>query len=797
MAIKKSQLYSTLWESCNNLRGGMDASQYKDYVLMVLFLKYLSDKDRAGADLLIDIPEGCHFEDIIALKDKPNIGEGINIILKSLGEANPDYAPIFLHAVDFCDEQKLGKGRDLVKTLTGLISCFQRDELDFGGNNAADDDLIGDAYEYLMKNFASQSGKSKGQFYTPAEVSILMSKLIGIDKDERPMVNAYDPTCGSCSLLLRARATAHEGTNVSLNGQEFDVSTIRMAMMNMIIHGVDTPDLRQGDTLNNPLFLKDGHLVRFDYVVSNPPFSQKNWLKSAQRNDTYGRWNEEMGVPPAKCGDYAFLLHVIASMNDTAKGAVILPHGVLFRGGAEADIRKHIVSQHYIKGIVGLPPNLFYGTGIPACIIVLDKEGAAQRKGIYFIDAKEGFKKDGDKNRLRDEDIKLIADTWDVGDEVAHYAHFASYDEIAANDYNLNIPRYVAPRDTEVHEDIQAHLHGGLPKEDIDAMAHIWQVCPTLKASLFAEQPDGYYALRNPEADIAETVRKDKSFQQQELAYHGLIDDWSLCRNTLLQLDRGFQPKEVVEELGQRLIDVLRDQPVLVNAYDVYQQLRDYWTDTMQDDCFLIAKSGWQLEVHGNGKKTQTYENLECDLLPVDIVLHETFPDELQAIADKESEIEEAVSAMDQLKEEQPDAFTDDNYNNLTEAVLRKLVRERADDDYLKVWKSYLEQYDLKKALNKELKDMKADLTEKVKEEYDSFSACPDLLRVFVVDKKWLKTLRGKFYEEQDNAVLDIISRVQALHDRYADTLPQLEANERQLETEVGKCLEQMGYQLN
>lgn len=796
MAIKKSQLYSTLWESCNNLRGGMDASQYKDYVLMVLFLKYLSDKDHAGADLLIDIPDGCHFEDIIALKDKSNIGEGINIILSRLGEANPDYAPIFLHAVDFCDEQKLGKGRDLVKTLTGLIACFQRDELDFGGNNAADDDLIGDAYEYLMKNFASQSGKSKGQFYTPAEVSILMSKLIGIDRDERPMVNAYDPTCGSCSLLLRARATAHEGTNVSLNGQEYDVSTIRMAMMNMIIHGVDTPDLRQGDTLNNPLFLSDGHLMRFDYVVSNPPFSQKNWLKSAQRNDVYGRWSEQVGVPPAKCGDYAFLLHVIASMNDKAKGAVILPHGVLFRGGAEADIRRHIVDQHYIKGIVGLPPNLFYGTGIPACVIVLDKEGAAQRQGIYFIDAKEEFKKDGDKNRLRDEDIRLIADTWSEGGDVAHYAHFATYDEIAANDYNLNIPRYVAPRDTEVHEDIQAHLHGGLPKEDIDAMAHIWLVCPTLKTTLFAEQADGYYALRHPDSDIAEAVRGDKSFGRQERHYHDLISHWAECRTSLLQLDRGFQPKEVVERLGQRLLDVLRDQPILVSPYDVYQQLRDYWTDTMQDDCYLIAKNGWQIEVHGNGKKTPTYENIACDLLPVDIVLHETFPDELQAVANKEGEIEEAVSGMGQLKEEQPDAFTDDNDNNLSEAAVRKLVREHADDDYLPVWKAYLKQSDRKKVLAKELKEMKADLTEKVKEEYASYSADPDLLRAFVVDKKWLKSLRQKFYEEQDNAVLSIISRVQTLHDRYAATLPQLEADEKRLETEVGKCLEQMGYQL-
>jgi type I restriction enzyme M protein len=794
MAIKKSQLYSTLWESCNNLRGGMDASQYKDYVLMVLFLKYLSDKDRAGADLLIDIPDGCHFEDIVALKDKSNIGEGINIILKQLGEANPDYAPIFLHAVDFCDEQKLGKGKDLVKTLTGLISCFQRDELDFGGNGAADDDLIGDAYEYLMKNFASQSGKSKGQFYTPAEVSILMSKLIGIDKEERPMVNVYDPTCGSCSLLLRARATASQGTNVSLNGQEYDVSTIRMAMMNMIIHGVDTPDLRQGDTLNNPLFLKDDKLVRFDYVVSNPPFSQKNWLKSAQRNDVYGRWSESVGVPPAKCGDYAFLLHVIASMNDKAKGAVILPHGVLFRGGSEADIRKHIVDQHYIKGIVGLPPNLFYGTGIPACIIILDKEGAAQRKGIYLIDAKEGYKKDGDKNRLRDEDIKLIADTWDEGNEVAHYAHFATFDEIAHNDYNLNIPRYVTPRDTEVHEDIYAHLHGGLPRQDIEAMSHIWQVCPSLKQSLFTPLSDNYAALRSDATDIAAVVKADGSFRAQQQRFNDLTEQWAQCRDTLLQLETGFQPKTLVEQLGQRVLDVFSHQSILVDPYDVYQQFRDYWTDTMQDDCYLIAKSGWQLELHGNGKKTVTYENLECDLLPVDIVIRVCFPDELKAITDKESEVEEEVSQMDQLKEDHPEAFTDDDDKALSEAAIKKLIKEQADDEFLPLWKEYLRHNDRKKTLNKELKTLKEALTVKVQEQYDALNANKQQLKHFVVDEKWLHTLREKFSEEQSNAVLSIINRVQTLHDRYADTLPELDKKEKELEQEVDDCLKEMGY---
>lgn len=798
MAIKKSQLYSTLWDSCNNLRGGMDASQYKDYVLMVLFLKYLSDKDKAGADLLIDIPEGCHFEDIIALKNKSNIGEGINVILSRLGEANPDYAALFQHSVDFCDEQKLGKGKDLVKTLTGLVSCFQRPELNFGGNGAADDDLIGDAYEYLMKNFASQSGKSKGQFYTPAEVSILMALLIGINKEKRLSVDAYDPTSGSCSLLLRARAVANSNTNVSLNGQEKDVATVRMAMMNMLIHGVETPDLRQGDTLNAPLFLTNGKLTRFDYVVSNPPFSLKHWMKSALRNDLYGRWNEEIGVPPESCGDYAFLLHVISSMNDTAKGAIILPHGVLFRG-QETQLRKYIVGQHYIKGIIGLPSNLFYGTGIPACIIVLDKEGTAQRKGIFMIDAKEGFKKDGDKNRLRAEDIRRIIDTWelgknDTGYDVPHYAHFATFKEIAANDYNLNIPRYVSPRDTEVHEDIYAHLHGGLPKDDIDGMSHIWDVCPTLKDTLFSRKADGYYELKPGKEDIEQAILGDKSYKSQYDRFQQMIDVWKQCRNELLAINRDTSPKDFVERIGNKVLCSFINQPILVDAYDLYERFRNYWDETMQDDCYLIKSGGWHLDVSIGSKKSITYKDIECDLLPVSLIVDVFFPKEKTAETEAREALDYKTAEIQQLRDDNADVFTDDNDKKLTDANIKKLAK--LETEYSDIYKQYLKLTEEKKKLYTKVSELTAALTQLVHNKYIELNDDEEKVKTAVVDNKWLASLVSAFNEEQTKSVLAIINEVKTLADRYADTLPDIEAQEQTLETEVNNCLKRMGYRL-
>ena len=439
MALKKSQLYSSLWQSCDELRGGMDASQYKDYVLTLLFMKYVSDKYAGESYALIEVPNGGSFADMVTLKGDKEIGDKINKIIGQLAEAN-DLKGVIDQA-DFNDESKLGTGKEMQDRLSKLVAIFEG--LDFRANRAEGDDLLGDAYEYLMRHFATESGKSKGQFYTPAEVSRIMAQVVGIGSDTQQDRTIYDPTCGSGSLLLKAADEAPHG--ITVYGQEMDNATYALARMNMILHRHETAELWRGNTLAAPYFKNpDDRLKTFDFAVANPPFSTKAWSSGLNPDhDEYGRF--EYGIPPTKNGDYAFLLHLIASLNSKGKGAIILPHGVLFRGNKEADIRRNLIRRGFIKGIIGLPANLFYGTGIPACILVLDKENAQARTGIFMIDASKGFLKDGNKNRLRAQDIHRIVDVFNKQTELPRYSRIVPLAEIAspANDYNLNISCYI------------------------------------------------------------------------------------------------------------------------------------------------------------------------------------------------------------------------------------------------------------------------------------------------------------------------------------------------------------------
>lgn len=557
MAIKKSQIYSTLWSSCDALRGSMDASQYKDYVLIILFVKYLSDKED-DEDSLFTIPEGCRFSDFSKLKGEEGIGEEINKKLEAIKSANT----MFLSKLvlpNFNDPAKLGKPKEMTDTLSKLIAAFESSDLDFSKNRSADDDILGDAYEYLMKNFAAESGKSKGQFYTPAEVSRTMAKLLHLDEFSSPSTTIYDPTCGSGSLLLRAISETPNGATPY--GQEKDNSTATLAILNMLLHGVDTASIEQGDTLNSPEFTEGGSLKTFDVCVANPPFSSKDWIGDAGEYDVkYHRWSKDM-CPPAKCGDYAFLLHLIASMKTgTGRGACILPHGVLFRGNSEATIREHIIKKGYIEGIVGLPANIFFGTGIPASIIILNKKGAADRKGIFFIDAKDGFVKDGNKNRLREQDIKRIVDTWNNRKDVPYYARFISNDEIKRNEFNLNIPRYIQAEDKEILQDIDSHLHGGIPAHDIDKMQIYWDVCPGLKDRLFVKKGEKY-SLKVEKDHVADTIAEEDSFKKQLACFESSIDKWSAAvRPQLFSLGENIKPKQLITIWSQSLLDIMKEE---------------------------------------------------------------------------------------------------------------------------------------------------------------------------------------------------------------------------------------------
>ncbi len=540
MAIKKSDLYSSLWSSCDALRGGMDASQYKDYVLSLLFIKYISDKYGNSDDFAppVVIPPGASFHDMIALKGKSDIGDKINTqIIQPLIDANPTLARSDFP--DFNDPNKLGQGQEMVDRLTNLIAIFEKPELNFSNNRAEN----GDAYEYLMRHFATQSGKSKGQFYTPSEVSHVIARVIGISPENTiASTTAYDPTCGSGSLLLKVAAVA--GKRITLEGQEKDVTTAGLARMNMILHDFPTAKIVSGNTLASPKF-KDGEQLRtYDYVVANPPFSDKTWSTGLNpAADPFQRF--AWGVPPAKNGDYAYLLHIIRSLKKTGKGACILPHGVLFRGNAEAVIRRKLVESGYLKGIIGLPPNLFYGTGIPACILVLDKENAEGRKGIFMIDASKGFKKDGDKNRLRERDIHRIVDTFKKQLEVPRYSRLVSLEEIAENEYNLNLPRYIDSSEPEDLQDIEGHLRGGIPERDITALEEYWKIMPSLQQMLLKPLRLGYYTLQLPITQVKNAILEHDEFKAFTAKIKDLFYQWKEAnRPRMMNFGQNEHPKQ-------------------------------------------------------------------------------------------------------------------------------------------------------------------------------------------------------------------------------------------------------------
>ena len=857
MAIKKSQFYSALWEGCNKLRGGMDASQYKDYVLVVLFVKYISDKAKKDTEMLIDVPEGCTFDDMVALKGKTNIGEEMNKILAKLAEAN-DLTGVITNA-DFADENKLGKAKDLVNTVSDLIGVFQREELDFSNNRAADDDLIGDAYEYLMKNFASESGKSKGQFYTPAEVSRVMAKAIGIGKDERQMISIYDPTCGSGSLLLRAKAEAKH--NASIDGQEKDLATIGMARMSMIIHGVDDAELRHGDTLNDPLHKQnDTTLQQFDYVVANPPFSMKGWKKSANDQDLFGRWGVGdffAPVPPSGCGDYAFLLHIVASLKSQGHAACILPHGVLFRSGVEAEIRKYLIKKHYISGIIGLPSNLFFGTGIPACIIIIDKEHSSAAKGVFMIDAKEGYQKDGAKNRLREQDLKLIVDTWEVHEDVPHYARFVKFSEIEANDNNLNIPRYVIPEDKEIQQDIYAHLHGGLPTHDVDVvMSSLWEACPTLKDNLFKKEANGYYSLVPDVDKISDTVDNDPSYIKQNELYAAVIEKWckAISEDMYAEVQEECEPKMLIAQWGEKLLAEAKRELKLVAPYNVYEILMNYWAETMQDDCYMVSRDGWKASLNLSSKKKYTFKDCSCDLLPIPVIVNEYFKIDYEALKNTDSLIEQYNSDIDTIIEEHPDDFGDwfSNVKSVKDRVAAARVKPASDGekdvlehyltllaegsteakkkakdyvednaifrqfekvgkgtvakrlkeigiydpllpDTLEVLENYLAIDDKLSAAKAVQKELLAKITASVVAKYAELTTSET--RSLVIEKKWMREIQGRCANEIRLVSDDITNQMITLYKRYANPLPKIEAEVNKLSDTVKSYLKSMGIE--
>jgi type I restriction enzyme M protein len=848
MAIKKSQIYSSLWKSCDALRGGMDASQYKDYILTLLFLKYVSDRSDSDPEAQIEVPDGYHFRDLLALKGDKEIGEKIDIAITKIAERNGLAGVI--DKASFNDKNKLGDGQEMVKRLSNLLEIFSRPELDFTKNRAEGDDILGDAYEYLMRHFATESGKSKGQFYTPSEVSRIMAKVVGIDKDTKRTDTIYDPTCGSGSLLLKAADAASDG--MSIYGQEKDEATFALARMNMVIHNNADAELWRGNTISQPHFKNDhGGIKTFDYVVANPPFSDKAWSTGLEQE--YGRFED--GTPPVKNGDYAYLLHVIASLKSKGKAVVVMPHGVLFRGNAEGDIRKKLIARRYIKGIIGLPANLFYGTGIPACLIVLDKENAAARNGIFMIDASKGFTKDGPKNRLRHQDVHRIIDVFMRRTEIEGYSRMVPLDLVTSpqNDGNLNLPRYIDTSEPEDLQDIEAHLKGGIPVPDINALTRFWVAMPNMRGSLFAEhQRAGYLTSRHEPDEVRDAIMQHSDFAMLTEKLDALFDRWKQSNISVFRgFDKGQHPKELISTISEDLLHRYTDAP-LIDRYDAYQHIMAYWSNIMQDDTYLIASEGWEvakimreiIRVKDGDKMVwpeppdmilkagRGQRGFVADVIPSELIVAHFFAEEKAALDKLEAAVEDVEQSITELDEEhsgEDGLFTEcrNDKDKITVALLKlrrkELVSEldqgffmrydkadkegRANQQFQAEFVDTISEFqeffaiddmlklmDVRSVQSKAMKAAQAKLDVQTVAQYPKLSE-PEI-KMLVVENKWIASIEAAIRGERDRIAQALTNRIRMLTERYAETLPEMNSRIVKLEQSVKDHLAAMGFEI-
>ena len=691
MALKKSELYSSLWSGCDELRGGMDASQYKDYVLVLLFVKYVSDKYAGMPYAPITIPEGASFKDMAALKGMPDIGEQINKkIIAPLANANK-----LSDMPDFNGATKLGGGKEMVDRLTNLVAIFENKALDFSKNRAEGDDILGDAYEYLMRHFATESGKSKGQFYTPAEVSRVIARILCVrEAKTTSATTVYDPTCGSGSLLLKVADEAK--TKLTLYGQEKDAATSGLARMNMILH-------------NNP-----------------------------------------------------------------------------------------------------------------EALIVVDKQDAHTRKGVFMIDASAGFMKNGNKNRLRAMDIHKIVDVFTRRLEVPKYSRMVSFEEIERNEHNLNIPRYIDSQQAEDLQDIEGHLKGGIPATDVDALERYWAVCPKLRKALFKDDRPGYLALTVEKTAIKPAIYEHPEFAAFIGRMNDLFSEWRKKSSAALKrLKADCHPKDVIAGLSEDLLAHYADKP-LIDRYDVYQHLMDYWVETMQDDCFLIADDGWKAEtyriVETDKKGKERDKGWACDLVPKFLIVARYFAKEREAIAKLEAELEGVTARMTELEEEhggEDGLFSELEKVNKASVASRlkeicssgnakpQLGSKRKDaelvlsaprdgDEEVAVLRQWLELCEQEADLKCAIKDAEADLDAKAYAKYPTLDE--DDVKTLVVDDKWLAALAAAIHGEMDRISQALTQRVKELAERYESPMPIMAECVAELEARVNGHLQKMGF---
>ena len=829
--MNKQALAAKIWESANRMRSKIEANEYKDYILGFIFYKFLSDNEvryLKSIDWTDEfLPEVTEDDKETVKNVQQNLGyfisynnlfstwlkKGADFSVSNVTDAlaafnrliNPYHKRVYDKIFNTLETglSKLGENTGAQsKAIRSLIDLIK----DIPMDGKQDYDVLGFIYEYLISNFAANAGKKAGEFYTPHEVSLLMSEIIARHLKDRDHIEIYDPTSGSGSLLINIGhcASKYIGKDncVKYYAQELKQNTYNLTRMNLIMRGILAANIvtRNGDTLEEdwPYFEDEDHDATYkrlyvDAVVSNPPYSQV-WDPTGKETDTRFAG---YGLAPKSKADYAFLLHDLYHLKSDGIMAIVLPHGVLFRGGEEGTIRKNLIDQNNIDTIIGLPANIFFGTGIPTIIMILRKNRV--NDDVLIIDASKGFEKEGKSNKLRACDIKKIVDTVAARQTVDNFSKVVSRQEIRDNDYNLNIPRYVDTSEKPENWDIYASMFGGIPADELNAFQKYWDAFPALKTSLFTTENGAYY---QPSAsDLHSALLKDPDVQDWQKQYQGILQSFdSFLSKELIDQMMSVPLAKEEDVLSAELFHSMKGLPIL-DPYQSYQYLDTAWRKISQD-LEVIQTEGQdiirQVDVLTETKSKGGKSSFEWGgrVLPFDLVQNALLTDEVKALQEGEDRLQEIGSSLESLLDdldedvkEGADFLNDAKDSFVAPAVDKTLKAKAASDETLSILKNVKKLFTEEKALKKDLKKGKEDLEVKTKEVIEHLS---DDEAKALVKQKWVDALLKELAQQQSDQLEDFGKKLDALTQKYSITLSALGEQIQQTEKELQGMLDEL-----